>query len=533
MIGIEGKFIEFSDESVEDKRAISASYSVQGFRFNCSLREQKDGCTMRGRVSILNMKTGTVMQVVNPKREALLVANSKADLSIFREITCDKQLSTAKVKEKFIATMKKILDAEQDSILEHLKSLDGGALYPITSLLVFKNSFLAKEFSKLAPYVWEKKKKDLEEVCRAFGDKTLNMIEKRDVSVVYKKLGAGRATEGKIKLFGQYLSYCTGISPKQNPCISSLEDVQQKGKRDGETIAKRTFAPKSLDEGEDIKLNEMITTADPNNGLVTGLLLVKELGLTSAKAVDLFWENILWESPEIPFVCVALSNDENAGATHNYTKPCGPFAAAELKRRFQWALERYGETVGNQPIIAKVKRVKMKSEEIVKFCRQALIQAKKELGKEAVGGENTLLFSKNHEHQLVYTSGLPADGGGVKYLKGHSLPGNVTADHYRPFSSSEGQRYLFGYLFRISQFDPIEETVSCEMIDNQNSIRVQPLENGRFAKTTGRLFLAAGSPLETGAYFGAFGTFTVTRHTGTNRPTELDECESDVGDDSE
>lgn len=510
MIELEGNFIEFTDESVDGKRAITASYFAQGLRFNCTLREQKDGIKMRGRVSILNMKTGTVMQVVDPKRSALLAANPKADLNIFKEITCNKGLNMTRVKEKFTTAVKMILNEEQDSILEHLKSLDGGALYPTISLLVFENSFLSKEFAKVTPETWEKKKKDLEEICRTLGEKKLNSMKKHDISVVYKKLGAGRTAEAKVKLFGQYLAYSAGVAPTENPCISYLDDVQRKVKRDGAKIAKQTFAPKSLAEDEDVKLNQLIATADPNNSLVTGLLLVKELGLTSAKALDLNWENILWECPEIPFVRVALSNIENAGATHNYTKPCGPFASAELKRRFQWAVEQYGETVETQPIIPKVKRKKVKPEEIGNFCRQALIQVKKELGKEAVGGENTLLFSKNYEHQLIYTCGLPAESGGLKYLKGQSLAGNVTADHYRPFSSPEGLHYLYGLISRNSQLEPIEEKVSWEMVDGQIVNKVRSLENGRFAKATGKLILPAGSPLELGAFFGVSGTINVT-----------------------
>lgn len=520
MIAMEGKFSEFSCEIVDGKQLIQAMYKVQGISFPCTLNEQKDGKTLRGRVSVQDVNTGMVMQVTGREREERLTKNCKADLTIFKEVTCKKypekkkpeRVVTAKeVKEKFKNKVEAIICDHKDCIIESLSSLIKGDLHPMTSGYVCRRGFFEAYYPKQSLADREKKEKYLDEICRQLPDKKLNTMGEKDIVALYEEFGSTKATKERVKLLGQYLAYCVGWEKDENPCFLYLEDIETHVKKVGEKQMKEAFRPKSLQQDENVMLNQMIADAAPDNGLVTGFLLAKELGLSNAKVVKLTWNDVQWESMSFPFVRVVQMNDTNAGATHNYTKPCTPFLGKELHRRYEWAMEQYGENVSDQPVVAKSENRKVETKALGEFVKTAIAQVKNSLERE-VGGEGAMFLQTNYEHCLVYARGLPAEGGAIGYMKGQSLSGDVTADHYRSFSSPEGQRYLFGYLHRD---DPTmmrsEETPVYEVSSDQKTHTVHSVEAGRFAQVQGEVFVPAGSPLMIRAEFGVNGEISLPK----------------------
>ena len=63
-------------------------------------------------------------------------------------------------------------------------------------------------------------------------------------------------------------------------------------------------------------------------------------------------------------------------------------------------------------------------------------------------GVGVRLLLAHYKHRITYLAGLDSDNGAVRFLLGLSLPGNVTADHYRSFTSPEGQEFLLNILSR-------------------------------------------------------------------------------------
>lgn len=90
MIDMKGNFTKFSSQKKDDKLVVAANYVVQGIYFDCTLNEQKDGNTLRGRVSITDAFTGKVMQVVGRKKDQRLEKNPATDLTIYKVVSCKK-----------------------------------------------------------------------------------------------------------------------------------------------------------------------------------------------------------------------------------------------------------------------------------------------------------------------------------------------------------------------------------------------------------------------------------------------------------
>lgn len=270
-------------------------------------------------------------------------------------------IAQTKMKETLAAAAKKLLYEYEDCIAANLKTLGDGELHPMASFLVCKRGFFEAFFSKQTLAEREKKERKLLELCSALPDKKLNTIDKKDVSTLYETFGSGKSAKDMVRLLAQYLTHCIGWGEDENPCSVFLDDLGDYVKNMGEQMMKQAFKPKSLQPDEDVLLNQIIAKAEADNGLVTGLLLAKESGLSNAKILKLSWKDILWESAGFPFVRVKQTNDQNAGATHNYTKPRPPFAGRELRRRYDWAVEKYDENVGDQPVVARVNARKVEA----------------------------------------------------------------------------------------------------------------------------------------------------------------------------
>ena len=78
-----------------------------------------------------------------------------------------------------------------------------------------------------------------------------------------------------------------------------------------------------------------------------------------------------------------------------------------------------------------------------------------ELAQDRAGpyGIGVRLRLSNYKCRITYPDGFQKDNGGVDYLMGHSLSGNVTADHYRSMTGPEGQDSLLNALSRDKTFE--------------------------------------------------------------------------------
>ena len=91
------------------------------------------------------------------------------------------------------------------------------------------------------------------------------------------------------------------------------------------------------------------------------------------------------------------------------------------------------------------------SKALTTFCREKLLHCgmgAAELAQDRAGpyGIGVRLRLSNYKYRIAYRSGFQKDNGGVDYLMGHSLSGNVTVDHYRSMTGPEGQDSLLNAL---------------------------------------------------------------------------------------
>ena len=96
---------------------------------------------------------------------------------------------------------------------------------------------------------------------------------------------------------------------------------------------------------------------------------------------------------------------------------------------------------------------RVESKALTAFYRDELLHCgmgAAELAQDRAGpyGIGVRLRLSNYKCRITYPDGFQKDNGGVDYLMGHSLSGNVTADHYRSMTGPEGQDSLLNALSR-------------------------------------------------------------------------------------
>lgn len=114
-------------------------------------------------------------------------------------------------------------------------------------------------------------------------------------------------------------------------------------------------------------------------------------------------------------------------------------------------------------------------------------------------GVGVRLLLAHYKHRIAYLAGLDADNGAVRFLQGLSLAGNVTADHYRSFTSPEGQEFLLNILSRDKASinpAPPDERIQASTDGTAITTTVQAPSPSHFHQVSGTVRLEKGQYLE-------------------------------------
>ena len=239
---------------------------------------------------------------------------------------------------------------------------------------------------------------------------------------------------------------------------------------------------------------------------MTGLLLIKEAGFSASEACQLRWDDVKFNQmgrPE-PTVQFEIQKDFSAGATHDYKRPGSPRCARELHRRAEF-FRRQWETLEGHYVVEELSGRRVESKALTAFCRDELLHcgmgaAELAQDRSEPYGIGVRLLLSNYKYRLAYRSGFQEDSGVVNYLMGHSLSGNVTADHYRSMTSPEGQDFLLNVLSRDKTFEdaPSDGTkmITTEQNGDMTKITARARDPRRFNHVTLTVRLEPGQTLE-------------------------------------
>ncbi|MEG1683648.1 MAG: hypothetical protein RR295_07450, partial [Oscillospiraceae bacterium] len=331
-------------------------------------------------------------------------------------------------------------------------------------------------------------------------------------ALVALKKEQGAAADDGLQLLWRFLHYLQAIHQYfgENMFDKYYQRYPKRTPKPLEEVVAAANRAKSLPDSTYRTLAAEISRASATDAKTTGLLLIHHGGLSAVEACKLTWGQVTFDAIDDGSCQLALRKEDNAGATHDYTHPVFPFAARELRRRYDH-LRRDGASLDSRKVLAG-----LTPKVLTAHCRTRLHhlgvshrELAEETGKGQIGGGVKLLL-KDYEYRLVYHCGIRSEGE-LNYMRLRSLSTDVTADNYRSFSSPSGQKRLLLTLRRDTRLVPTPPKCAPEIAkgDNRTCVTVTPQNPGRTTAVTLRLKLQKGQTVTVWSEAGLRGTVSV------------------------
>ena len=310
-----------------------------------------------------------------------------------------------------------------------------------------------------------------------------------------------------FRLAGQFWRFCMemGIYQGQNPFELYFLRNPSSSRKPSEGMQRQALKPASLPRQVEQTLNQWISDAPSDDMRYTGMLLIKDAGFPSGEACELLWDDLLFNRMGRPETTVqfVIQKEFIVGATHNYTRPGTTFCAKELLRRAQACLERWG-SLENHYVLEDFTGKRLTSKQLTEFCRERLLHSGMDYAsltpdRSQPYGVGVRLLLAHCKYRITYLAGLQEDSGAVRFLRGFSLAGNVSADHYRDFTSPEGQNFLWNILNRdksMEEAPPAGDLIHTSVDGDTIIITAKAPEPNRFNHITGSILLEKGQFLD-------------------------------------
>lgn len=461
--------LKWSDNVNKGTKKVSGSFLFNDSLFTFTLNEQKNGLyVMRGQVCLCG-DNGKVLKAVGPEHREIAERLKKLNkdnpgelpenFEASRAFLTQKQITLQSMKEKEIR--EKVLRAAEELYAKHVDAIEQDrttapvdGLRPVKAVCIYKKSFFNKWPGKITPDTRRKYEKRLERVASHLDRYTMNSIPAQALIQLHKELGDN--ADESFRLAEKFWRFCMeiGVYQGSNPFERFFLKNPSSTRKASATLVRSALTPKSLPIKTVQNLHQEIARADAENVKHTGVLLILEDGFPADEACSLRWSDVLFNQMARPETTVqfAIQKEFIAGATHDYTRPGTPFSAQELYRRAK-ACEQHWGTLDGHYVLEDFSGKRLIPKTLTEFCRELLLHCGMDYlsltpDRTQPYGVGVRLLLAHYKHRITYLAGLDSDNGAVRFLLGLSLSGNVTADHYRSFTSPEGQEHLLTILAR-------------------------------------------------------------------------------------
>jgi integrase len=473
---------------------VSGVYYLNNVAFRFSLNEQKKGYRMRGRISVISPSSGRVLKKIGSARRKLtekwnddhpgekMEGKALERLNIFSELNVN-SLDDEAIKKRIAEKAAKLFAKNAAVINADLKEMGAAAQHTASqAAMIYKNEFLKTCCPNVTDRTRQQKERIIDRVTAELSAVPMGKIT--PAMLKHYARNHENSWEEDLRTAEKFWEFCCdrGVYREKNPITAFLQDAaERKRKKSTENDMNKAAELVCLPEEVEKKLNDRIRENIGDGGFI-GIALVKEGGVSSQDACALRWKDIRFNSGG--FVSIHLELKGNAGATHDYTRPIFPFGAEVLMVHRSRLLELYSEDeLNNLPVVTPACPGKkpISSKKLTQLCRTELLRA-------GIGEDNMLpikgepvgvgiqLLLRNYRYRLEHYCGLASDPAAVTFLTGHSLQHDVTADHYRGFTSPEGQRYLYNAMKRDGRFVKVNKGV-------ESSVTNRILPDGRVERT--------------------------------------------------
>lgn len=309
-------------------------------------------------------------------------------------------------------------------------------------------------------------------------------------------------TKRQLKALEDYWYYCSDcfVTLQENPFVGASSFRNKKRK-----TAEEAATSNHLSEEQEADLDRKLLPLIEEDGCVLAIFLAKDGGISGSYCSKLKWKDIKFGAD--PRNVVIQIHRESAGATQNYSRPVFPTLALALRKRYERLLRDFTEEkLKGQHVIhlnrkkprpgskeertwdedeedepeddeeddglvraegsvsaeavdeeGKKKKKKTRRDRITRYIRETLIAKDVsyevylvvEADKDRENAVGTQILLNTYSYKLNNLCGLKEnDPTAIMFLKTLSMRRDVTADHYRSFTSPEGQRKLYVALRR-------------------------------------------------------------------------------------
>lgn len=483
-----------------------------GCTFQYSINAQSHGpYLMRGRISAISARDGSILKVRGKSlrdRKKRLKDQGQGPTSEAFSIKSEINLNStnrADIEKAVKKAAERLYKKYAQDILDDAREISADGMRPSQAVRVHGARFLATE--KGNADTQKRKEREMMQIAAKLDAYTMDSIPQTALSSIYKELPE-KTRGSRFRLLERFWSYCRdiGVYHGQNPFEQFLMKNPSGKKATPEELQRKAMQPASIPEKVERVLNQRIREASPEDAKMTGLLLIKEAGFSASEACQLRWDDVKFNQMGRPEATVQfeIQKDFSAGATHDYKRPGSPRCARELHRRAEFFQRQWGTLEGHS-ILEDLSGRRVESKALTAFCRDELLHCG--MGAAELAPDHTepygigvRLLLSNYKYRIAYRSGFQEDSGAVDYLMGHSLSGNVTADHYRSMTSPEGQDFLLNVLSRDKTFEdaPPDGTkmITTEQNGDMTKITARAKDPRRFNHVTLTVRLEPGQTLE-------------------------------------
>lgn len=465
------------------------TYYIGDVPFIVSLRQQKSGANsessapvydkaLRGQIAVQSIRDGYRLQACGPDRARLLQSVSEVspgahpeETKIWKPLYCSGSMTTKHVKEVIAKKCSKIYREFFTSIEADQRTVAGSQLQPIRAITHYARACFTSGKRVPKQDTINRKIHKLTRLAAALDGHTMESVTVSTLETIYPKFGS--SADDIFKVGFQFWEYCQARSMITKNPFSDYYTLHSTSTKAPETALNRALTPRSLSDSVDQLLDAHIRSADPLDPGPTALLLCKHLGLNIQQMLELTWSNFAFDSPAPGAAQFLFRIDDIAGATHNYTHPISSFPAAELRRRHQAYLKSKSKSefvlqaLPNPQEQSSSGKKRTPAQPSAAFLRSYILKALRDSGmgqdslnmdRQTLYGVGVSTLQAHYRYQLIHQCGLDRHSGPFNFLALRSVASDVTSDHYRSFTSPDGQLHLLKLLSRSNPASTIQDT---------------------------------------------------------------------------
>lgn len=491
------------------KWQIKGSYWHNNIEFRFAINEQSaiSAYPFRGHINII-APDGKIMQMQGVQRRTRLKHMDEQHAQYIRDnpktrheelnarqSVSLKSIDETTVKDCISKKAQQLYGTHISTITQKLRESTAATTFAL-AVQLYSQAFINKAIGKIAQKTQRAYINDLVLIGANLDERQMSELRVIDVKRLHQQLKrnntkarSGSTAKRKLNLAARFWQFCReeGLfraagNPFTEYISAAISDKKGTAKLQRDAVTSRV-----LPEKAERKINELIES-NIADGRYIGIAIIKDAHISSADACILTWSDIIFDDTIPDFVRIVQRRDGIAGATHDFTRPCFPFCALMLRRRYEYLLKLYDPaTLMSMPVVSQCKapEKRLKGKDLSGHCKRiiqscGISEAQRErLNSSEHNGFGIRLLLQNYKHKLAHFCGLSSDTAAVAFLSGRSLRGDTTADHYRSFTSPEGQRYLYIAMSRDTRFTSFPDGHQQETRNNGQIILRPSLPNRR------------------------------------------------------